>query len=238
MLPWVLFLKLCWLVLPWSTLGYPQLGRTHERTSIAADLDTRASDPTTDSNDYNSAHAIDRRAVRPPPGGLPSMINGPDGPEPDPSRPVLWYTDDPATINTTQGGPYGVYSRVRLGVGERVPFDFEYPPYTQKKIIIARGFLDDETREGYVSIWIFGHFLGDFYVDADKVFKFHVDLSLAQGYVSMFSEYCDPEARKDCVYFAVALDLPFRQHLKKQWLLFKIPHNDKVKQMDNPATTG
>ncbi|KAL9054164.1 MAG: hypothetical protein Q9206_003654 [Seirophora lacunosa] len=146
------------------------------------------------------------------------MINGPDGPEPDPSRPVL--------------------CRVRLGVGERVPFDFEYPPYTQKKIIIARGFLDDETREGYVSIWIFGHFLGDFYVDADKVFKFHVDLSLAQGYVSMFSEYCDPEARKDCVYFAVALDLPFRQHLKKQWLLFKIPHNDKVKQMDNPATTG
>ncbi|KAL9013595.1 MAG: hypothetical protein Q9173_001712 [Seirophora scorigena] len=238
MLRWVLFLKLWWLVLPWSTLGYPQVGRTHERTSMTADLDTRASDPTTNSNDYNFADAVDRRAVRPPPGGLPSIINGPNGPEPDLSRPVLWYTDDPATVNTTQGGPYGVYSRVRNGVGERVTFYFAYPPYTPKKIIIVRGFFDDETRQVYVSIRIFGKFLGDFYIDVDKVFKLDVDLTLAHGYVSMFLEYCDPKARKDCVYFSAVLDLPFKRHLEKQWLLFKLPHNGKTKQMDKPATTA
>ncbi|KAL8651793.1 MAG: hypothetical protein Q9210_003061 [Variospora velana] len=223
MLPWVLFLKLWWLVLPWSTLGYPQAGPTPGRTSIAANLDNRDSDSTINSANYNSADVVDRRAVKPPSGGRILQLGDP---EPDASTPLLWLSDEPLERLNKSGGPYGAYSHV----GERVPFDFEYPPFTEKKIIIARGFLDDVTHEGYVSIWVFGHFLGDFYIDADTGFKLHVNLAIAEGWVAMTSEYCDPVAKKDCIYFSVALNLPFKQDLKRKWFLFKLPHNDKAKK--------
>ncbi|KAL8971612.1 MAG: hypothetical protein Q9197_003186 [Variospora fuerteventurae] len=223
MLPWVLFLKLWWLVLPWSTLGYPQAGPTHRRTSIAANLNNRDSDSTINSVNYNSADVVDRRAVRPPPGG---RILQPDDPEPDASTPLLWLSDEPLERLNKSGGPYGAYS----SVGKRKSFDFEYPPFLEPKVIIVRGYLDDVTHQGLISIWVSDHFLGNFYIDVDKGFEWKFDVLIAYGFVAMMSEYCDPVAKKDCIYLQLSLHVLFKQHVEKKWLLFKLPHNDKAKQ--------
>lgn len=128
MLPWVLCLKLWWLVLPLSILGHPQSGRTHERRTLSEDLEPRDSVYSTIGN---IADAVERRAAPP---GNPSQLFSVDAdgqPEwirrlfagEDPTNPVLQQLNKTDDLNATQVG-YGFWKTVE----ERRPFDFYLPP--------------------------------------------------------------------------------------------------------------
>lgn len=132
MLLWVLCLQLWWLLLPSSTLGYPPLERALERRTLSTNPEPRDGPLISGPDDRNAADIVGRRDVVPPNGDDKLMLLDLQSPSVNyTSTPVLWQSNAPGPLNATHG-EYGAYR----GRGERIEFDFEYPPFTQKKIIV------------------------------------------------------------------------------------------------------
>ncbi|KAL8721310.1 MAG: hypothetical protein Q9225_001970 [Loekoesia sp. 1 TL-2023] len=139
--------------------------------------------------------------------------------QPPPDKPVLVQYTLPGPVNGSFG-PYGAYK----ADNRIINYDFEYPPYTSKKIIVVQGFMDTVTTETEVYVEIMGWPIGDFKGNLDDGMRIDVNLAAAKGYL----EITDVQGPvRDSIYLEVDLHLPFRQHLDKRWLLFTVPHHDR-----------
>lgn len=132
MLLWVLCLKLWWLLLPLGTLAHPSVRNTLGRRSISGSLESR------DVNSWTDVDQIDRSQTETLPAGYyrsaPLLINPEGLPAPLASAPMtndsmlnpiwFWY----------QGA--GVLDKP-TGLNRDVPIDWEYPPFTEKKLIVG-----------------------------------------------------------------------------------------------------
>ncbi|KAL8834950.1 MAG: hypothetical protein Q9170_003527 [Blastenia crenularia] len=221
----MLYLKLWWLLLPLNAFGHPLLESTHETTATSARLGPRHGDPVTQLDDPHAAIVVERRAdsmiprLRDFANTYMSAFRLPAEPKLDPTMPVLIQAADISLVNQSFG-VYGSYNDVDVIKN----FDFEYPPYTSKKIIKITGSMDTETTETDVYVEIMGWPLGDYKGNLDDGMRVDVNIVLAKGFI----EIKDVQGRpKDSIFLTVDLHLPFRQHLDKTWLLFRLPHSDR-----------
>ncbi|KAI4182262.1 MAG: hypothetical protein L6R41_006090 [Letrouitia leprolyta] len=145
-------------------------------------------------------------------------------PEPSLNETVLLPASStmPGPLQNATLGTYGSYK----DLGERIEFDFEYPPFTRKKIIVVRGSMDTESTETQIYVEVMGYPIGDFIGNLDDGMRIDVNLMVAKG----FLEITDVQGPVlDSVYLTVDLHLPFRKHLTERWLLFRWKHNDVKK---------
>lgn len=136
MLLWMLYLKFWWLLLPLSVFGHPLLGSPHQETGISERLEPRNGASTSEPNDRNVADLLERRADPMAPSANNSSTDNNDKllqpmAQPPPDKPVLVQYTLPGPVNGSFG-PYGAYK----DVNQIINFDFEYPPYTSKKIVV------------------------------------------------------------------------------------------------------
>ncbi|KAI4171955.1 MAG: hypothetical protein LQ343_003864 [Gyalolechia ehrenbergii] len=224
----MLCLKLWWLLLPLSAIGHPLFGGEHKETAASERLGPRDGAIISELEDRSTAdlteRAVDSSLTQPNIGdprdpGYANLLLANLQPEPPLNRSVLLQSTLPGPLQNSSLGTFGAYKNL----GERIEFDFEYPPYTRKKIIVVRGSMDTETTQTEVYVEIMGFPIGDFIGNLDDGMRIDVNLMVAKGFI-MLSDVQGPV--EDSVYLIVDLHLPFRKHLTEKWLLFRWGHHD------------
>lgn len=131
MLLWALCLKLWWLWLPLSTLAHPSSRSTDGKRATSENLELRNAEPLDDPETLKAA-APNGRLFQ-----IAPLLIYADGSRPPPPG------DAPATKETILNpvwmrydGP-GVLNMTSAPGDKVVPFDWEYPPYTDKKLIVC-----------------------------------------------------------------------------------------------------
>ncbi|KAL8733390.1 MAG: hypothetical protein Q9181_003616 [Wetmoreana brouardii] len=237
MLLWVLCLKLWWLWLPLGALAHPSARTTLGRRSISEILELRDAELTPEQTEPLEALAVNGQ---PSIQQLAPLLVYPDGQRPPPpaSRPTgndtmlnpFWMRyNGPGVSNVT------VDMTVGKGVNREIPIDWEYPPYTEKKLIEIRGFMDTVTTETDISIDILGWPLGDFHGNLDDGMKIDVNIVVARGDLIIYEVRGRP---KDQVWIRVDLMLPFHQHFNKKIHMFDLPHRDAAAAQTPPTETA
>ncbi|KAL8701816.1 MAG: hypothetical protein Q9201_004706 [Fulgogasparrea decipioides] len=233
MLLWVLYLKLWWLWLPLGALTHPSVRTTLGRRAISEILELRDAELPPDQTETLKALAVNGQ---PSIQQLAPLLVYPDGRRPPPlaSRPAgndtmlnpFWMRyDGPGVFNTTVG----------KGVNREVPIDWEYPPFTEKKLIAIRGFMDTETTETDISVDVLGWPLGDFHGNLDDGMKIDCNIVVAKGDLIIYEVRGIP---KDQVWIRVDLMLPFHQHFNKKIHMFDLPHRDAAAAKKPPTETA
>lgn len=224
--------------MPLTAISHPLFGGDNEEKAVIERLRPRDGAAIAQL-DHRSTEDIIERAVDPsstePRLGVPLnneyaillLANFP--PEPPLDKPVLLNYILPGPLLNATLGTYGSYKNL----GERIEFDFEYPPYTRKKIIVIRGSMDTDTTETQVYVEIMGFPIGDFIGNLDDGMRIDVNLMVAKGFI-MINDVQGPV--QDSVYLTVDLHLPFRKHLTEKWLLFKWSHHDVRKSSTDTVT--
>ncbi|KAL9604233.1 MAG: hypothetical protein Q9219_000631 [cf. Caloplaca sp. 3 TL-2023] len=237
MLTWILYLGLGWLLLPLSALGHPLLESAFGETATVERFEPRSRGPSSNPDNRNAAALFQDETFSLAP-NADSLLSAEYKrlltlPAPLPPRAgksaLVESTQKDGPLNASIGA-YGAYRNL----GKILEFDFEYPPYTSKKIISITGSMDTDTTDTSVYVEIMGYPLGDFKGNLDEGMRIDVDILVAKGFIEI-RDIQGPV--QDSVYLIVDLHLPFRKHLRDKWLLFKLPHHN-LKSPDSSTATA
>lgn len=143
MVLWILCLKLWWLLLPLSVFGHPLFSVEDKETAVSERLRPRDGGAILDLDHRSTADMTERaidtsstepRLKAPPNHEYDILLLANLQPEPSLNETVLLPASStmPGPLQNATLGTYGSYK----DLGERIEFDFEYPPFTRKKIIV------------------------------------------------------------------------------------------------------
>ncbi|KAI4205894.1 MAG: hypothetical protein LQ350_000079 [Teloschistes chrysophthalmus] len=227
MLLWVLCVKLSWLLLPLGTLAHPSVRDTLGRRSISGPLEIRD-----DLDSWADVNQFDRSQTETLPAkyyrSAPLLIN-PDGLPLLASAPMA----NDSMLNPIWFWYQGAGNLTKpTGLGRDVPIDFEYPPFTEKKLLVIRGHYDTDTTDCEVDVDVLGFPLGDFKGNLDDGMRIDVNIMVAKGDLILYEIRGKP---KDQIWIQVDLQLPFHQQFHKKLHMFDVPHRD-VRQRANSQT--
>ncbi|KAL9029672.1 MAG: hypothetical protein Q9196_002114 [Gyalolechia fulgens] len=223
----MLYLHLWWLLLPLSVLAQPLSGVEHEDTAVSERLGPRDGAAISELDDRSTAD-LTERVVHPALTDLRmgilrdrdyvNLLLAEFEPQPPVNEAVLLQSTQPGPLQHSALGTYGAYK----DLGEKIEFDFEYPPFTKKKIIIVRGSMDSDTTDTEAYVEVLGYPIGDFKGNVDEGMRIDVNIfGVARGYIEL-SDVQSPTL--DSLYLTVDLRLPLRRHLHERWLLLRWGH--------------
>ncbi|KAI4252650.1 MAG: hypothetical protein LQ352_004173 [Teloschistes flavicans] len=125
------------------------------------------------------------------------------------------------------------------GLNRDVPIDWEYPPFTEKKLIVGpssiHGHFDTDTTDCEVAVDVLGFPLEDAKGNLDDGLRIDVNLVVAKGTLIIYDIRSKP---KDQIWIQVDLRLPFHQHFVKKLHMFDVPHRDVQQLGNNPTVTA
>ncbi|KAL8688117.1 MAG: hypothetical protein Q9218_005887 [Villophora microphyllina] len=253
MLLWVLCLKLWWLLLPLGIVAHPSTTSTLSRRSRSERLEIRDTDSWADVNQvdatqietfparyYRSAPLI----IDPSNGQAPLVASGPMTNESMLNPIWFWYRGN-GILNLTGFS----------NLGRIVPIDFEYPPFTEKKLFVRlsnpfecgqilvltrvqsiHGSFDTDNSDCQIEVDVLGFPLGDFKGNLDDGLRVDVNILVAKGDLILYEIRGKP---KDQIWIKVDLNLPFHQHFNKKIHMFDLPHRDiQLPNANNGAVTA
>ncbi|KAL8640276.1 MAG: hypothetical protein Q9228_002790 [Teloschistes exilis] len=225
---WVLCFKLWWLLLPFSTLAHPSVRDTLSRRSISEALEIRDVDSWNDVNqlDKSQTETLPARYYR----SAPLLINPSNGlPPPLASAPMA----NDSMLNPIWFWYQGAGNLTKpTDLSRDVPIDWEYPPFTEKKLIAIRGYFNTDTTDCEIDVDVLGFPLGNFKGNLDDGMRIDVILLVAKGDLILYEIRSKP---KDQIWIQVDLKLPFHQQFKKKIHMFDVPHRD-IRQTSNSQT--